>query len=68
MNIGCLIHKFFLKIVIFKDKFNSKVIQKVIWQFQKSNSSYLTPKVTDYSLKYILKNVINDQENYQKSN
>jgi hypothetical protein len=34
----------------------------------KSNSNYLTQKVTDYSLKYIFKNVINYQENYQKSN
>jgi hypothetical protein len=35
MNIGWLIHKFFLKIVVFKDKFNSKVIQKVIDKFKK---------------------------------
>ena len=35
MNIGWLIHKFFLKIVVFKDKFNSKVIKKVIDNFKK---------------------------------
>jgi hypothetical protein len=35
MNVGWLIHKFFLKIVAFKDKFNSKVIQKVIDNFKK---------------------------------
>jgi hypothetical protein len=67
MNIGWLTHKFFLKIVVFKDIFNSKVIQKVIHNFKKV-TPILTPKVTDYSLKYILKNVINYQENYQKSN
>ncbi len=35
MNIGWLIHKFLLKIVVFKNKFNSKVIQKVIDNFKK---------------------------------
>ncbi len=35
MNIGWLIHKFFLKIVVFKDKFNLKVIQKVIDNLKK---------------------------------
>ena len=50
MNIGWLIQKFFLKIVVCKDKFNSKVIQKVIDNLKKSDSNYLTPKVTDYSL------------------
>ncbi len=35
MNIGWLIHKYFLKIVVFKDRFNSKVIQKVTDYFKK---------------------------------
>jgi hypothetical protein len=35
MNIGWLINKFLLKIVVLKDKFNSKVIQKVIDNFKK---------------------------------
>jgi hypothetical protein len=38
MNISWLIHNFFLKIVVLKHKFNSKVIQKVIDNFKKVNT------------------------------